>query len=217
MKQSSGTIDTGAFGAHASTSQNPSVLPKAVCGKPPRSRRSTNDKGDRKCFYCGKSGHLKKNCWKLKADKGNGAVMANSNMSTAPSDSDRGTAFVVMGDSRYVDTWVCDSGASHHMTSNKQYFTTYNRFLTPVNVSLANKSQICAYGAGRINVLVLTHGKWCHGYLENVWYVPDIGRHLFSVRSATEHGTVNSRFYEVSGTGKLALRKIEFRKFKSFS
>ena len=34
----------------------------------------------------------------------------------------------------------------------------------------------------------MVEGKWCPGYLEDVWYVPDIGRHLFLVWSATEHG-----------------------------
>jgi hypothetical protein len=41
-------------------------------------------------------------------------------------------------------------------------------------------------GSGRINVEMLEEGKWCPGYLVDVWYVPDIGRHLFSVRSAEE-------------------------------
>jgi hypothetical protein len=35
---------------------------------------------------------------------------------------------------------------------------------------------------------MLVEGKWCPGYLEDVWDVPDIGRHLISVRSAAEHG-----------------------------
>ena len=35
---------------------------------------------------------------------------------------------------------------------------------------------------------MVVEGKWCPGYLEDVWYIPNIGKHLFSVRSALEHG-----------------------------
>jgi hypothetical protein len=37
---------------------------------------------------------------------------------------------------------------------------------------------------------MLAEGKWCPDYLEDVWNVSDIGRHLFSVRSAAEHGII---------------------------
>ena len=36
---------------------------------------------------------------------------------------------------------------------------------------------------------MLVEDKWCPGYSEDVWNIPDIGRHLFSVQSAAEHGT----------------------------
>lgn len=42
-------------------------------------------------------------------------------------------------------------------------------------------------GPACVNIEILVQGKWCPGYLEDVWYVPDIRRHLFSVRSVTEH------------------------------
>ena len=89
---------------------------------------------------------------------------------------------------RLVDKWVYDSGASHHMTANKKYFATYKKFSSPVNISLADKGTIMAYGFGQVNIEMLVEGKCCPGYLEDVWYVPDIGRHLFSVLNAAEHG-----------------------------
>jgi len=46
---------------------------------------------------------------------------------------------------------------------------------------------ILACRSGCVNVKILVEGKWCPGYLEDVWYIPDNGRHLFSVRSATGH------------------------------
>ena len=56
---------------------------------------------------------------------------------------------------RLADKWVCDSGASHYLTANKQYFATYKRFLAPVNVSLAGKGTILPCGFGRVNIEML--------------------------------------------------------------
>jgi hypothetical protein len=74
------------------------------------------------------------------------------------------------------------------MTANNQYFATYKKFSTPVYISLADKGTILTYVSGRVNSEMLVKGKWCPGYLEDMRYVPDVGRHLFSVHSATEHG-----------------------------
>jgi hypothetical protein len=46
---------------------------------------------------------------------------------------------------------------------------------------------ILACRSGCVNVKILVEGKWCPGYLEDVWYILDNGRHLFSVWSATGH------------------------------
>jgi hypothetical protein len=35
---------------------------------------------------------------------------------------------------------------------------------------------------------MLVKDKWCPGYSEDVWNIPDIGRHLFSVQSAAKYG-----------------------------
>jgi hypothetical protein len=56
---------------------------------------------------------------------------------------------------RLVGKWVCDSGASHHMTVNKQYFAMYKRFSAPVNMSLADKGTILACGPDHVNIAIL--------------------------------------------------------------
>ncbi|KAF8776783.1 Retrovirus-related Pol polyprotein like [Argiope bruennichi] len=97
-------------------------------------------------------------------------------------------AFAASANSTHPDVWVCDSGASHHMTANKQYFTSYKHFPVPIEVSLADNNKTYAYGSGRINIEVCIQGKWYDAHMENVWYVPDVKRHLFSVQQATKHG-----------------------------
>jgi hypothetical protein len=52
---------------------------------------------------------------------------------------------------------------------------------------LADKGKILTCGPGGVNIEILIEGKWYPGYLEDAWYVPDIGRRLFWVRSAAKH------------------------------
>jgi hypothetical protein len=61
---------------------------------------------------------------------------------------------------RRSDKWLYDSGASHHMTANKQYIATHKRSSAPVNISLADKGTILARGSGRVNVEMLVEDTW---------------------------------------------------------
>ena len=53
---------------------------------------------------------------------------------------------------------------------------------------LAYEGTILACGSSHVSIEMVVEGKWCPGYLEGVWYIPIIGRHLFSVWSALERG-----------------------------
>jgi hypothetical protein len=64
----------------------------------------------------------------------------------------------------------------------------YKNFSAPVCMSLADKGRVLTYVYGRVNNEILLKSKWCHGYLEDVRCVPDVGRHLYSVHSAAELG-----------------------------
>ena len=110
-------------------------------------------------------------------------------------DDTRGSALLAVrvNRMRLEDKWVCDSSASHHMIGNKQYLATHKRFLAPVNISLADKGTILACGSGRINIEMLVESKWCPGYLEDMWYTPNIRRHLFLVWSVAKHKLVSSQ------------------------
>jgi hypothetical protein len=83
---------------------------------------------------------------------------------------------------RLAEKWVCDSGASHHVTANKRYFATHKRTSPPINISLVDKGTILDRGSGIVKIEMLVEGKWCTNNLEDAWYVPDIGRQQFSVR-----------------------------------
>ena len=112
---------------------------KTTSSKPSRSKKSIKDnRENRSCFHCGKVGHLKKNCRKLKADKNKSVVTC---MGSSSVDDTKSPVFsaVRVNSLRPADKWVCDSGASHHVTANKHYFATYKRFSAPVKISLTDK------------------------------------------------------------------------------
>jgi len=187
LQTSTTGADSSAFVAHASTKKSQSVAIKTTSSKPSGSNKSTKDnRENRSCCNCGKVGHLKKNCRELKPDKS----VVTDKMDSSTVDDTSGSEFsaVIVNSMRLADKWLCDSGASHHMTANKQYFATHKKSSAPVNISLAEKGTILARGSGRVNIQMLAEGKWYPSYLEDVWNVSDIGRHLFSVRSAAEHG-----------------------------
>jgi hypothetical protein len=64
-----------------------------------------------------------------------------------------------MNGMRLADQWVCDSGASHHMTGNKQYFAKYKKCSAPINLSLADTGSTLAYAFGRVKVEMRVQGK----------------------------------------------------------
>jgi len=57
---------------------------------------------------------------------------------------------------------------------------------------LADKGKLLTCEFGGVNIEMLVEDKWCPDYLEDVWYVPDIGRHLFWVESVAKHEIVSS-------------------------
>ena len=189
LKTSTTAADSSAFVENASTTKSQFLAIKTTSSKPSGSKKSYKDnRENQNCFHCGKVGHLRNKCRKLKADN-NKSVVTDSTGSPSVDNTKRSALSAVRVNSmRLVDKWVWDSGASHHMTANKKYFATYKTFSAPVNISLADKGTIMAYGFGQVNIEMLVDVKWCPVYLEDVWYVPDKWRHLFSVWSATEHG-----------------------------
>lgn len=43
------------------------------------------------------------------------------------------------------------------MTANKQYFATFKKFIPSIDVQVANKEKIQAYGNGRVDVEILVN------------------------------------------------------------
>lgn len=141
---------------------------------------------DRKCFYCGKTGHLKKNCWKQASEKARKADGRENGSKAATQE------FALMGSHHRKEdpdsaTWVLDSGASLHMSYRKDWMSSYSE-ISPLDIHLADERTVQAVGKGNIALKVHWNGssRMCH-FLE-VLHVPDLERNLFSVSKAVKQG-----------------------------
>ncbi len=85
-------------------------------------------------------------------------------------------------------SWCIDSGATHHMTANKNLFTAYERFSTPASVTVADGKVMEAVGQGKVALGVVNGMGWNTLRLEGVWFVPDLAHNLVSVRKLDQAG-----------------------------
>lgn len=105
------------------------------------------NKETRKCFFCDKKGHLKVNCtlWK-KAQKAN--IVASKTSDAKVSIASNYATFVAQVKNHGIRSrgWYVDSGATNHMTNEREFFTVLND--TKTIVALADGSCVEAAGIG---------------------------------------------------------------------
>ncbi|KAL4296424.1 hypothetical protein GQ457_12G004830 [Hibiscus cannabinus] len=85
------------------------------------------------CHHCGKKGHIKKYCFKLKRENKGGGDKHDRNDNEKPERVATATRedLLVICDKNLINlvceetTWVIDTGASTHVTSRRDFFTSY--------------------------------------------------------------------------------------------
>ncbi len=162
-----------------------------------------------KCFYCDRPGHIKRDCRKRLADeqrrndttRGPGIHnRSHENQHTAKvllqvaeeernaSSGDENVAFhaKVHGseEEERNEAWLADSGASSHMTHQRESFSEYNALSQPEKVLLGDGRSVQAVGKGTIRLQVLLEGQWKKRYLNNVLHVPALAYNLLSISVA---------------------------------
>eukprot|EP00253_Pinus_taeda_P027912 PITA_27912 len=99
--------------------------------KPSDSRsKSKGKKSKLKCWFCGRSGHLKKDCWKLqqktsKAESSTEKKEANTTDTGSTSGSGMSDEVLSINVSNHGQHWLLDSRASNHMCIHKEWFKEY--------------------------------------------------------------------------------------------
>lgn len=148
------------------------------------------------CYFCKKRGHLKRDCvqykeWKErkygknknnnKNGKSNKGDKLNTVNKTESSD------FLFSLCSQNSDDWIIDSGATSHVTNNKQLFDEFNA--TQSNVSVANGDKECVDGKGTCKIEMLNQsGIASTAVLTDVLYAPQINGNMISVIKLMKNG-----------------------------
>ena len=158
------------------------------------------------CYYCGKFGHIRKNCLKLQKRSENPKVkknvkyMANKTearprkRSSSSSSESVGliTAHAMSTGRPTADTadyWIVDSGATCHMSNKRVIYADFQNFQKPRSVTLGDGHSLEATWQGTVRLEVkLPSGKSKSCKLRDVFYVPKLSYNLLSVSKAAEAG-----------------------------
>lgn len=136
--------------------------------------QSHTDKKPLKCFECHMEGHFARNCPNRKTRSDN-----NKNHSSF-------TCFVAGGSSTEND-WFVDSGASTHMTHNKNNLVNF-RLAEKGDVKIANNERLSAGGVGDLELSVVRDDRAVNTHVKNVLYVPNLCANLLSVSQMVRQG-----------------------------
>ncbi|RVW76715.1 hypothetical protein CK203_047594 [Vitis vinifera] len=162
-------------------------------------RSGTRGRGQRPhCTYCNKLGHTRDRCYQLHGRPPRTAHMAQSSDSPLPqppsssasqtsqasiaSIAQPGNASACLTHTSSLGPWILDSGASDHLSGNKDLFSSITTTSDLPTVTLANGSQTVAKGIGLALPLPSLP-------LTSVLYTPECPFNLISISKITR--TIN--------------------------
>ncbi|RVW98813.1 Retrovirus-related Pol polyprotein from transposon TNT 1-94 [Vitis vinifera] len=166
-------------------------LDDVFCSPPP----GTRGRGQRPyCTYCNKLGHTRDRCYQLHGRPPRTAHMAQSSDSPLPqppsssasqtsqasiaSVAQPGNASACLTHTSSLGPWILDSGASDHLSGNKDLFSSITTTSDLPTVTLANGSQTVAKGIGLALPLPSLP-------LTSVLYTPECPFNLISISKIT--------------------------------
>ena len=143
-----------------------------------KSRNPNNSHSSKtiECWNCGRTGHYKNQCKSAPKDK---QVKAEANVTSTSGGDD---ALICSLESK-EESWVLDSGASFHATSQKEFFEKY----VPGNLGKVylGDDQPCAIIGKGVVKIKLNGSVW---ELKDVRHIPDLRRNLISVGQLASEG-----------------------------
>lgn len=171
--------------------------------------QNSSKKFNGRCHNCGKYGHRRSEC-RVKEKNRNDS---QTNIAVSTQEPNAFTA-ERLASTNWNDIWIADSGASYHMTAHKEWFVTLKPLEEgKITIRFGNGDLVSAKGIGRINAKSVVNGQSEKHTLNDVLFVPEITRNLFSIGAATGRGvkaefTKDELFLKIKGKTKATGKRI---------
>lgn len=170
------------------------------CGRASMSRGAGNGgilHGDklftRTCHLCEEKGYYARDCPKKNSRNFSHSKSNTANCSGSHDDNDNhNEALITRSRSRGTqrNSWIIDSGATQHMNYQRECLSDYVEFKNPAAVKMGDDHVILAHGKGICHLKAEFDGCVQSTALQNVWYLPELGRNPLSVKAMTDLGAL---------------------------
>lgn len=168
---------------------------KKDCKNKPSAKYIAYCKENYNCNICHKKGHFAKECSKGNSNQDshqkqdskntNRRALITVGLSTTEVNDDKSSE-----DCKNV--WYQDCGATHHMSSHRDWMTNYITLGKPLNVMIGDATILEGIGIGDIETEAYDGKDWNKVVLKDVLYVPELTFNLFSVTQLLDKGYVQT-------------------------
>lgn len=171
----------------------------------------------KKCWRCGSKGHVRSRCYvNLKKNSQNGQGEANCSLDVPETlcafeeieattlfgesfcdESSHGNDTVCMNvKAKHVANacdgrvkFILDSGSTHHLVNNKQFFSKLVRLEKSIKISVAKGDEsMIAKAHGEIKIKIQHNGESSRKTIKDVLFIESLRRNLLSIRQLVEKG-----------------------------
>ena len=186
----------------------------------------TNSGRNKECYYCGKKGHIKVNCFRNPKSKLYTGIKSDEKVGKDDGAGKESLisflASVSESCERFAEKWFVDSGALAHMCNSESAFTDFYKNCSGRKVSIGNGSPLAIKGEGSVQALTAVDEKTQDVALKGVLFVPELFCNLISVSACRKnnlkvtfdstkdgHGLCVAEQSPTSGKVFLAVESIE--------